>query len=65
MKDESPTLNRIIADCVQAQYRYLPDPADIDPHDFGRRVVMYRLQLAEIGRFSVTQWLNMATTGRL
>jgi hypothetical protein len=47
MKDESPTLNRIIADCVQAQYRYLPDPADIDPHDVGRRVVMYRLQLAE------------------
>ena len=48
MKDETPTLNRFIADCVQAQYRYLSDPADIDPHDFGRRVVMYRLQSAEI-----------------
>jgi hypothetical protein len=48
MKDESPTLNRITADCVQAQNRYLPDPADIDPRDFGRRVVMYRLQSAEI-----------------
>jgi hypothetical protein len=47
-EDESPTLNRIIADCVQAQYRNLPDPADIDPHDFGRRAVMYRLQSAEI-----------------
>jgi hypothetical protein len=35
MKDESPTLNRITADCVRAQNRYLPDPADIDPHDFG------------------------------
>jgi hypothetical protein len=48
MKDESPTLNRITADCVQAQNRYLPDPADVDPRDFGRRVVMYRLQSAEI-----------------
>jgi hypothetical protein len=48
MKDESPTLNRIIADCVQAQYGYLPDSADIDPHDFGRQVVMYRLRSAEI-----------------
>jgi hypothetical protein len=48
MKDETVTMSWIIADCVQAQYRYLPDPADIDPHDFGRRVVMYRLQLAEI-----------------
>ena len=51
MKDESPTLNRIIADCVQAQYRYFSDSADIDPHEFGRRVardIMDRLQSAEI-----------------
>jgi hypothetical protein len=46
-----PQLNRFIADCVQAQYRHLSDPADIDPDDFGRRVaraVMDRLQSAEI-----------------
>jgi hypothetical protein len=48
MKDENSTLNRIIADCVQAQYGYLPDSADVDPHDFGRRVVVYRLGSAEI-----------------
>jgi hypothetical protein len=34
-KDEKITLSRIIAGCVQAQYRYL---ADVDPHDFGKRV---------------------------
>jgi hypothetical protein len=51
MKDETLTLSRIIADCVQAQYRYFADPADVDPHDFGKRVareVMDRLQSAGI-----------------
>jgi hypothetical protein len=38
MKDETVTLSWIIADCVQAQYRYLAAPADVDPHDFGKRV---------------------------
>jgi hypothetical protein len=50
-KDESATLRRIIADCVQAQYRYLADPAVVDPHDFGKgvaREVMDRLQRAGI-----------------
>ena len=51
MKAESPTLNRITADCVQAQNRYLADAADVDPHDFCERVaqqVMDRLQSAGI-----------------
>jgi hypothetical protein len=51
MKDESSTVHRIIADCVQAQYRYLLDRARVDPHDFGERVareVMARLQSAGI-----------------
>jgi hypothetical protein len=38
MKDETATPSRIIADCVQSQYRYLADPCDVDPRDFGYRV---------------------------
>ncbi len=51
MKDETVTLSRIIADCMQSQYRCLADPADVDPHDFCKRVaqeVMDRLQSAGI-----------------
>jgi hypothetical protein len=51
MKDESPTLNRIIADCVQALYRYPANPSEVDPRAFGNRVareVMDRLQSAGI-----------------
>jgi hypothetical protein len=47
MKDETVTLSRIIADCLQSQYRYLADAADVGPHDFCKRVaqeVMDRLQ---------------------
>jgi hypothetical protein len=49
MKDESPTLNRITADCVQAQNRYLPDPADVDPHDFCKRVAQEVMDRFAIG----------------
>ena len=44
-------LSQIIADCMQSQYRYLADAADVDPHDFCKRVaqqVMDRLQSAGI-----------------
>jgi hypothetical protein len=34
-KDETATLHRIIADCVQSQFRYLPDRDAVDPHVFG------------------------------
>ena len=47
----SITLNRIIADCVQALYRYPANPSEVDPHAFGNRVareVMDRLQSAGI-----------------
>ena len=51
MKDETVTLSRIIVDCTQSQYHYLADAADVDPHDFCKRVaqeVMDRLQSAVI-----------------
>ena len=50
-KDESVTLSRIIIDCTQSQYHYLADAADVDPHDFCKRVaqeVLDRLQSAGI-----------------
>jgi hypothetical protein len=50
-KDEPVALSRIIADCVQSQFRYLADPGDVDPHYFGYRVaraVMDRLRAARI-----------------
>jgi hypothetical protein len=31
MRDETVTLSQIIADCMQSQYRYLADAADVDP----------------------------------
>ena len=51
MRDETVTLSQITADCMQSQYRYLADAADVDPHDFCKRVaqqVMDRLQSAGI-----------------
>jgi hypothetical protein len=51
MKDETVTLGRIIADCMQSQYRYLADAADVGPHDFCKLVaqeIMDRLQSARI-----------------
>jgi hypothetical protein len=51
MKDETVTLSLIIVDCTQSQYCYLAGAADVDPHDFCKRVaqqVMDRLQSAGI-----------------
>ena len=31
MKDETVTLSRIVAHCVQSQFRYLENPAEVDP----------------------------------
>jgi hypothetical protein len=50
MNDETVTLSHIV-DCMPSQYRYLADAADVDPHDFCKRVaqqVMDRLQSAGI-----------------
>jgi hypothetical protein len=50
-KDETVTLSRIIVNCTQSQCHYLADAADVDPHDFRKRVaqeVMDRLQSAGI-----------------
>ena len=49
MKDETVTLNRIIADYVQAQYRCLADPADVDPHDLCKRVAQEVMDRFAIG----------------
>jgi hypothetical protein len=49
--DETVALSLIIADWVQSQFRYLADPGDVDPRDFGYRVardVMDRLRAARI-----------------
>ena len=49
MKDETVTLSRIVADCVQSQFRYLDNK--VDPHAFGDRVareVIGRLRSARI-----------------
>jgi hypothetical protein len=54
---ETDTLRHIIADCVQSQYRYLPDRGAVDPHDFGYRIaraVIQRLETANIGL--VSRW---------
>jgi hypothetical protein len=51
MNDEIVTLSHIIVDCMLSRYRYLADAADVDPHDFCKRVaqqVMDRLQSAGI-----------------
>ena len=51
MKDETVTLSRIVADCVQSQFRYLDNPAEVDPRGFGDRVareVIGRLRSARI-----------------
>ena len=51
MIDETVTLRRIIADCVQSQFRYLDNRDRVDPHWFGDRVaqeVMDRLRSAGI-----------------
>ncbi|HWN80312.1 MAG TPA: hypothetical protein VNN81_21015, partial [Bradyrhizobium sp.] len=51
MKDETVTLSRIVADCVQSQFRYLDNPAEVDPRGFGdpvAREVIGRLRSARI-----------------
>jgi hypothetical protein len=53
---------------VQAQYRYLPDPADVEPHDFGKRAVREifdRLQSAGMTSFLGDAWLSTAATRQL
>jgi hypothetical protein len=49
MKDETVTLNRIIADYVRAQYRCLADRADVDPYDFCKRVAQEGMDRFAIG----------------
>jgi hypothetical protein len=49
MRDETVTLNRIMADCTQSQYRCHADPADVDPHDFCKRVAQEVMDRFAIG----------------
>ena len=49
MKDETVTLSQIIADCMQSQYRCHADPADVDPHDFCKRVAQQVMDRFAIG----------------
>jgi hypothetical protein len=38
MKGETVTLSRIIVDRTQSRHHYLADAADVDLHDFCKRV---------------------------
>ena len=48
MNDETVTLSHIV-DCMPSQYRYLADAADVDPHDFCKRVAQEGMDRFAIG----------------
>ena len=49
MNDEIVTLSHIIVDCMLSRYRYLADAADVDPHDFCKRVAQEVMDRFAIG----------------